>query len=123
MHISAPGQVGIIVAVGTIAVLLQPQWLSCQTYSVLVGVGMTTGVVVVLVHEQSSSYQITGQTTVIVGEEMTVALGVMEVDKVVPSVGEMLAAPVVLLIGGRVLKLMAKTGEVEVPALACTRLS
>ena len=98
------------------AVLLQPQLVSCQTYSVLVGVGMTTGVVVVLVQEQSSSYQMTGQTTVMVGDEMTVALGVMDVDIVVPRVGRETLGTLLLLIGGSVLKLMPKLGEVEVPA-------
>ena len=86
---SAPGQVGSMVAVGMAAVLLQPQSVSCQTYSVAVGVGMTTGVVVVLVQEHSSSYQTTGQTIVIVGAEMTVALCIMDVAIVVLRVGTM----------------------------------
>ncbi len=99
------------------AVLLQPQLVSCQTYSVFVGVGMTTGVVVVFVQEQSLSYQMTGQTTVIVGAEMTVALGIMDVDMVVLRVGAIPDAPLLVLpTGGNVLKLTPKLGEVEVPA-------
>lgn len=98
------------------AVLLQPQFVSCQTYSVAVGVGMTTGVVVVLVQEHSSSYQTTGQTTVIVGAEMTVALGIMDVDIVVLRVGAMTDALLLMLAGGSVLKLTPKVWEVEVAA-------
>ena len=90
------------------AVLLQPQFVSWKTYSVAVGVGMTTGVVVVLVQEHSSSYQTTGQTTVIVGAEMTVALVTMEVAIVVLRVGAMTDALLLILIGGSVLKLTPK---------------
>ena len=82
----------------------------------VVGVGMTTGVVVVLVQEHSSSYQTTGQTTVIVGAEMTVALGIMEVDIVVLRVGAMTDALLLMLAGGSVLKLTPKVWEVEVAA-------
>lgn len=112
-----------MVAVGTIAVLWHPHSLSCQTYCVLVGVGITTGEVVVLVHEHSSSHQMTGQTTVMVGETTTVAFGVIIVDIVDAIVGETLAPALLLLIGGRVLKLTAKTGEVEVPAPTWAMLS
>lgn len=113
---SAPGQVGSIVAVGMTAVLLQPQLVSCQTYSVFVGVGMATGLVVVLVQEHSSSYQTTGQTTVIVGAEMTVALGIIDVDIVVLRVGAADVLLLMLLAGGSVLKLTPKVWEVEVAA-------
>ena len=51
---------------------------------------------------------------------MTVALGVIEVLMVVARVGETIAVSLLLLliIGGRVMKLIPKMGETEFPAPA-----
>ena len=71
-------------------------------------------------HPHDSSYQMTGHTTVMVGDTVTVAFGVMDVDIVVASVGATVAF--MLLMGGSVVKLTPKIGD-EAMSSPCTRLS